>query len=275
VQRFSALVAGLGLALLASGCAAAVEPPTADAPGVARARLSQSPVHEQVTRAAALPLGGVVIALDPGHQLGNHRFPRQTNALVPAGGFRKPCNTTGTATNSGVAESTVNFRLAKAVQSRLRALGATVRLTRSSDSDALWGPCVDARGRYGAKVGARLMVSLHADGAASSARGFHVISPTRRAPWTTDIARPSRRLARLLRDSLTAAGVPRSTYLGGGTGLVRRSDLGTLNMSDVPVAMIEIGNMRNASDARRMTSSAGQAQYAAAIVRGIRASLGR
>jgi N-acetylmuramoyl-L-alanine amidase len=39
--------------------------------------------------------------------------------------------------------------------------------------------------------------------------------------------------------------------------------------------MIEIGNMRNASDARRMTSSAGQAQYAAAIVRGIRASLGR
>ena len=41
-----------------------------------------------------------------------------------------------------------------------------------------------------------------------------------------------------------------------------RSDLGTLNMSDVPVAMIEIGNMRNSGDARRMTSTSGRARYA-------------
>jgi N-acetylmuramoyl-L-alanine amidase len=271
------LLAVLGLALVASGCASSpvAEDPSYDAPGVSRAQLSQSPAHQAVQRAAARPLSGVVIALDPGHQLGNHRFPRQTNALVPAGGFRKPCNTTGTATRSGVAESTVNFLLANAVKARLQALGATVRMTRTSDSDALWGPCVDARGRFGKSVGARLEVSLHADGAATSAHGFHVIVPTSRAPWTTDIARPSKRLGRLLRDSLTRAGIPRSTYIGGGTGLDVRSDLGTLNMSDVPVAMIEIGNMKNATDARRMTTTAGRSQYAAAIVAGIRATLRR
>jgi N-acetylmuramoyl-L-alanine amidase len=54
-----------------------------------------------------------------------------------------------------------------------------------------------------------------------------------------------------------------------------RSDLGTLNMSDVPIAMIEIGNMRNSGDARRMTSAGGRATYAAAVVRGIRSFLGR
>ena len=54
-----------------------------------------------------------------------------------------------------------------------------------------------------------------------------------------------------------------------------RSDLGTLNMSDVPVAMVEIGNMRNSGDAHRMTSANGRALYVNAIVRGIRTFLGR
>ena len=119
------------------------------------------------------------------------------------------------------------------------------------------------------------MVSLHADGEVASAHGFHVIAPTERAPWTTDIADASLRLATALRNGLTAGGVPRSSYVGDGSGLKVRDDLGTLNMSDVPVAMIEIGNMRNSGDARRMTSRSGRAQYADAVVRGIRTFLGR
>ena len=46
-------------------------------------------------------------------------------------------------------------------------------------------------------------------------------------------------------------------------------------MSNVPVVMVELGNMKNASDARRMTSSAGRTTYAAGLVAGIRAYLGR
>jgi N-acetylmuramoyl-L-alanine amidase len=134
---------------------------------------------------------------------------------------------------------------------------------------------VDARGRFGKRVGARLMVSLHADGASSSGRGFHVIAPERRKPWTTDIATASLRLAKILRGSLVHGGVPRANYTAGGDGLDIRSDLATLNMSDVPVAMIEIGNMRNARDARQMTSAAGRARYANAVVRGIRTYLRR
>src|SRR3954469_18199460 len=119
------------------------------------------------------------------------------------------------------------------------------------------------------------MVSLHADGASSSGRGFHVIAPTRRKPWTTDIAAPPLRLAKLLRASLIRHHVPRANYVAGGSGLDVRSDLGTLNLSDVPVAMIEIGNMRNADDAHRMNSASGRAGYAKAVVRGIRTYLRR
>jgi N-acetylmuramoyl-L-alanine amidase len=224
---------------------------------------------------AAAPLAGVRIAVDPGHQLGNHNFPAQTNRLVPAGGFEKPCNTTGTRTNGGYPEATLTFRVARLVQARLQALGAQVLLTRTRNSEALWGPCVDARGEFGAAARARLTVSLHADGAPSAARGFHVIAPTARSPWTTDIAGPSRRLARALRSGFDAVGIPRSTYVGNGTALSIRSDLGTLNMSDVPVAMLEVGNMRNPSDAHRMTTRTGRAAYARAVVRGIRVYLGR
>ncbi|MCW2783853.1 MAG: cell wall hydrolase/autolysin [Marmoricola sp.] len=232
-------------------------------------------VPARVLTPKAKPLAGIRIALDPGHQLGNHNFPKQINRPVPAGGFKKPCNTTGTATNSGYPEATVNFAIATLVKARLEALGATVLLTRSSNSQKLWGPCVNKRGEFGAKVDARLTVSLHADGAPASDHGFHVIAPTRRKPWTTDIATASLRLAKALRSGLDGVGLARSNYIGGGTALDVRSDLGTLNMSDVPVAMIEIGNMRNAADARRMKAAKGRVLYANAVVAGIRTYLNR
>lgn len=264
----------LGVAVAATGLLAslAAMPPLADGhrPG-ATATLVSAPAGA----ATALPLAGLRIALDPGHQLGNHNFPAQVRRLVPAGGFDKPCNTTGTRTNGGFPEATLNFRLARLVEAQLEALGAQVLLSRDRNSESLWGPCVDARGEFGAKVGADLTVSLHGDGASSGAHGFHVIAPRSRSPWTTDIAAASLRLARSLRAGFDALGIPRSTYVGGGTALSIRADLGTLNMSDVPVAMLEVGNMRNASDARRMTTAAGRTTYARAVVRGIRLYLGR
>lgn len=275
----------MGAGLAAAGLVAsfAAMPPASDSVRPAAARVSVTaatssavvPPAAAVRAAGSLPLAGVRIALDPGHQLGNHNFPAQINRPVPAGGFSKPCNTTGTSTNGGYPEATLAFRVTRLVQARLEALGASVFLTRTRNSQSLWGPCVDVRGRFGAKVGARLTVSLHADGASPGAHGFHVIAPTSRSPWTTDIARPSLRLAKALRRGFDALGIPRSTYIGGGTALSIRSDLATLNLSDVPVAMIEVGNMRNASDAHRMTTRSGRARYAHAVVRGIRAYLSR
>ena len=194
---------------------------------------------------------------------------------MPAGGFTKPCNTTGTATNSGVAEATVNFRLSNAVKRRLTALGAVVKMTRNVNSQHYWGPCVDKRGEFG-KRGRRA-----ADGLAARRRRrlLRPRLPRDRADQAGAVdhrhLRPSLRLGTALRDALTARRIPRSNYIGHGTGLDVRSDLGTLNMSDVPVAMIEIGNMRNASDAYRMTHKKGRARYANSVVAGIRAYLGR
>lgn len=224
---------------------------------------------------AALPLEGRVVVLDPGHQLGNHNYPRRINRLVPAGGFKKPCNTTGTATNGGYPEATFAWQVTRLVQARLQKLGATVKLTRNANRQDRWGPCVDERGRAGNAVDADLKISLHGDGSyAAGARGFHVIAPTARRPWTHDIFRPSRRLALDTRAALRARGVPVANYIAGGDGLDFRSDLGTLNLSDVPTVMVELGNMRDPRDAHRMTTASGRATYARALAAAVRRYLG-
>ena len=218
--------------------------------------------------AVAGPLVGRTIVLDPGHQLGNHNFPRKCARLVPAGGMRKPCNTTGTATRGGYPEATFNWQVSQLLAARLRGLGADVMMTRHSNRQDRWGPCVDVRGRAGNRVGADLKISIHGDGATGrGARGFHVIAPTDRRRWTHDIFRPSRRLARETRAALRRAGVPVANYTAGGDGIDFRSDLGTLNLADIPSVMVELGNMRSPRDAHRMTTRQGRATYARALAR--------
>ncbi len=216
-----------------------------------------------------MPLAGRLVVIDPGHQLGNRHFPRQIHRLVPAGGFRKPCNTTGTATDGGYPEATFTWDVALRLRARLRALGATVELTRHSNRDDRWGPCVDERGRAGNASGryrpADLKISIHADGSyARGAHGFHVIMPPDRRPWTHDIYRASRRLALVTRAALVERGLARATYVGR-AGLDVRRDLGTLNLSDVPTVMVELGNMRSRVDAAVMTRPGGRERYARAL----------
>ncbi len=222
--------------------------------------------------AARLPLAGRTIAIDPGHQLGNSRHLAEIDRLVWVG-IWKPCNTTGTATNGGFPEATFTWRTSLALKQRLEALGATVRMTRTTNSLAAWGPCVGTRGRFGARVGADLEISLHGDGAASATHGFFVIRPGLREGWTDDILGRSKAFALRVRSGMVAAGFGVSTAYGG-DGLDVRRDLGTLNAADVPTVMVELGNMRNAGDAACMTSSACRGRYARGLANGIVAQLG-
>lgn len=225
---------------------------------------------------ADLPLAGRLVVIDPGHQLGNSRHRADIAQPVPAGnGQTKPCNTTGTATNGGFPEATFTWRVARRLAERLRTLGAEVVLTRTTNSRADWGPCVDVRGRLG-NAGYRgwgrpadLKLSIHGDGSLSGGRGFHVIvasKPDGRAASTA--------FGRRVRGALHGRGFRNATYTAGGRGLIHRSDLATLNLSEVPTAMVELGNMRSAADARVMTSAKGQRRYAAALATAVRRYLG-
>jgi N-acetylmuramoyl-L-alanine amidase len=217
------------------------------------------------------PLEGKVVAIDPGHNGGNARNAARIARLVDAGTHRKACDTVGAQTASGYSESAHNLDVALRLAALLREAGARVVLTRTTDTG--WGPCITRRAAIGNAARADVAISIHADGGPSWGRGFHVIHPTPLRGLTDDIAAPSYRLALALRASYRGGtGMPYATYTAR-AGLSRRSDLGGLNLSDVPKVFLEAGNMRNATDARLLRSAAFRQRQATAIARALSAFL--
>ena len=239
---------------------------------LAAVALLTAPLGASSATAATLPLTGIVIAVSAGHNGGNASHVALINRLVWIGNRWKACDTVGTTTRSGYPEHRFTFLVALRVKARLEALGATVYLDRTTDTGV--GPCIDARGRFGARVHAKLTVSIHGDGSATTNHGFFVMKPGLVVGYTDDIRARSASLALAIRAGLVAYGVPVANYYAT-NGIISRTDLGTLNMSDVPVVMVELGNMKNYGDALRMTSTTGRDRYAAGLVAGIRRYLGR
>ena len=223
---------------------------------------------------ARLPaLAGTTIAVDPGHNGRNWAHPAEINRLVDAGTLHKACDTTGTSTASGYTEPAFTFDVALRLRALLRAAGARVVLTRTSNDG--WGPCITERAAIGNRVSADAAISIHADGGPASGRGFHVIYPPSIGGLTDDIAKPSRCLALKMRTAYRAGtGLPYATYLGA-SGLSVRSDLGGLNLSDVPKVFVETGNMRNATDAQLLERAAFRQRIARSLAAGITRFLSR
>ena len=277
------LLVTLLAAVTLSGCAGASDSgaeqspwagPSSSAPSSARSSTAPStPAPPPSSSAPATP--APVVVLDPGHNGGNAAAPAEINRQVPAGGFTKACNTTGTSTNAGYPEHEFTFDVSQRAAELLRAQGVTVVLTRTDDTGV--GPCVDQRAAVANAAGAALAVSVHADGASAGVRGFHVIEPAL-APdgGNADVLAPSEAAAAALVDAFaTATGSAPATYPGAlvAPGLTRRDDLAGLNLARVPAVFIECANMRNAEDAAAVTDEAWRQRAAQGIADGVLAFL--
>ncbi|GAA2475893.1 N-acetylmuramoyl-L-alanine amidase [Streptomyces gobitricini] len=259
-----------------SGAAESAPPTARPAPGPsASAPSPAAPGPSVAASSVAAPLAGRTVVIDPGHNPGNFKHPREINRLVDIGTNRKECDTTGTSTNSGYTEAAFTLDVSRRLRTLLQEQGATVVLTQ--DADRPYGPCIDERARIGNTAGADAVVSVHADGSAVGNRGFHVILPAvvkGGAADTSKIVGPSRALGEsVAREFARATGSAPANYLGGGTGLDVRKDLGGLNLSTVPKVFVECGNMRDPKDVASLTDAAWRQRAAQGIAAGVRTYL--
>jgi len=212
-------------------------------------------------------LAGKVIAIDPGHNGNNWQHTTEINRMIFIGTQYRACDTAGTATNAGYSESAHNWDVALRLRAILVANGASVVMSRSSDSG--WGPCIDERAYFGNRAHANAAVSIHGDGGPPGGRGFESNVPAFIPGYTDDIYTSSHRLGVDLNRGFSAAtGTGPANYYGG-NGLIERSDFGGENLSDVPRVLFEAGNMRNATDAALMTSPDFRQKEALGLAQGL------
>lgn len=253
----------------AAACTA--QPPTAHRPSASDDATPAGRTASGTPGGGGAALDGRVVVLDPGHNPTNREHPGAIARQVSAGGQRKECDTTGTATNSGYAEAAFTLDVSRRVRKLLEHHGARVVLTH--DGDRPYGPCVDERANIGNTAHADAAVSVHADGAGTGQRGFHVILPASvraGAADTSAITGPSRRLGTRLASRFAAAtGTAPADYVAEGTGLAVRDDLGGLNLSKVPKVFIECGNMRDPGDAAELTDARWRQRAATGIAHGV------
>jgi N-acetylmuramoyl-L-alanine amidase len=244
--------------------------PPADGPPTLPAAASGGPGRLPPTAKGILD--GMVVLVDPGHNGGNFAAPSIINRLIWNGRETETCDTTGAETDAGYTEALFNSHVALYLTADLRAEGATVVLTRTSNTGV--GPCVTERAAIGNEAHANAAVSIHADGGPPGGRGFAILEPV--ADGINDaIVAPSAILGADLRAAFLArTGEPVSSY-DGVNGIQPRNDLAGINLSTVPKVFIECANMRNAADAALVTSSRWQALAARAIAAGLAAFLVR
>jgi N-acetylmuramoyl-L-alanine amidase len=212
------------------------------------------------------PLAGKVVGIDPGHNGDNYTAPSYINHLVWNGREQEACDTTGTETDGGYTEARFNFNVASYLAADLRNEGATVVLTRRTNTGV--GPCITRRAEIIDHANANVAIDIHADGGPAGGRGFTILEPVADGP-NDDVIGASRRFGREVLERYRAlSGMPESTY-DGTNGVALRDNLAGLNLTSVPKILIECGNMRNATDAQLLVRSSFQRLTARAFAEAI------
>ena len=199
-----------------------------------------------IAQHASLPLAGKVVGIDPGHNGRNYSDPSYINRLIWNGREQETCDTTGTETDSGYTEAQFNFNVAEYLASDLRAEGAAVVLTRTSNNGV--GPCVPERSAIINRAHANVAIDIHADGGPANGRGFTILEPVADGPNDHVIGASKTFGEVLLQRYHDLTRMPVSDY-DGTNGISYRNNLAGLNLTTVPKVLIECGNMRNSTDA--------------------------
>lgn len=187
--------------------------------------------HAPAVSSGSQPLKGIQIVLDAGH-----------------GG-----SSIGTAAGS-LPEKTLTLQYAQTLQKKLQALGATVKMTRTTDTC----PPDDARTGAARNNGTDLLISIHMDGSTSSATSgcsIHYFNEYSYLPAKTIVAK--------MRE------VERTFGIGSRQDVCLWNPFFITRVSDAPSMLIECGFMSNPHNLEQLISSGYRDLLTQAITDGV------
>lgn len=251
------LVAALLLAFLAGGVFYAVSGQTGQ---VQAASYGKAATSLKQTGAGNKKL----VAIDAGHQL---RGDSSTEPVGPGSSVRKAKVAGGaTGVSTGTPEYKLNLKIAKLLKKELEARGYEVYMIRSKNNVNISNK---KRAQMANKSGADIYIRLHADASSSSSvAGASALYPSTANPYVKALSKPSKRLSKCILNSYCKVTGIRNR------GLVTRDDLTGTNWSKIPVTLIEMGFLSNASEDQKMQKKSMQKKMAAGIADGIDAYFG-
>lgn len=204
-----------------------------------------------------LPLEGVTIGLDPGHQ---SKANYDEEPVAPNSSEKKAKVSSGTqGVYTKVYEYTVNLNVALLLRDLLEANGANVVMTRTSNDVDISN---SARAKMLNDANVDLAVRIHCNGTSNSkTNGAFILVPS--GKYTKDIQEVSHLAAQSILDAFIKETGAKDL------GITPRDDQTGFNFSTVPICNIEMGHMSNKNEDILLTSSEYQEKCAQGIFNGI------
>ena len=202
---------------------------------------------------------GYIVMIDPGHQLHGDSTKEQNG---PGSSEMKARVTSGTSgKTTGVDEYVLNLEIALALRDELEARGYTVYMTREVHDVNISNK---ERAQMANQLGADITIRIHCNGADdTSISGALCMAPSDDNPYVSSIADDSQKLSKCVVDAYCKT-----------TGMVNKGVLLTdtmtgINWCEMPVTIIEMGFMSNASDDTNMQNDAFQVKMVEGMADGI------
>ena len=206
-----------------------------------------------------------VVAIDAGHQ---SRGDSSTEPMGPGSSTRK-AKVAGGATGvaSHVPEYKLNLIVAKKLQKELESRGYKVIMIRSKNDVNISNK---QRAQIANKSGADIYIRIHGDSSVSSSvRGASALYPSTQNRYVGKLSAKSKKLSQcILKNYCKKTGIRNR-------GLSLRDDLTGTNWSKIPVTLIEMGFLSNASEDRYMQKKETRNKMAVGMADGIDQYFGR
>lgn len=257
MRKIISVLLSLVLIVCAAGCQHKTETTTDN--GTPQVSVDGSITEENINEEDEedLPLKDKIICVDAGHGLNSYN---KQEPIAPNSSQTKIAFASGTR-GKNQTEEELNLSVALKLETELKALGASVHMTRTTHESDMTN--ID-RAEFANKLNADVSVKIHADGIDnSSAHGVSMLVPSNQYINNQELCNESRKIGEII-----LAEVIKTTGASN-RGIAIRSDLTGFNWTQVPIVLLEMGFMTNPDEDAKMETEEYQQKIVDGIVNGL------